>query len=235
MGGLSPSTPVSFYRRPRVLVLASVLLLHGLVLLGLQSGLLQRAVLPERELLVPVTVVPPALPPAKPPPPPAAPTPKTPTPRKAVPQPAPAAPAPAPQLPAAAPAPLAVAESAPSANAPQGVLKAAPAPASNGVAAAPAPPRLELPSSDAAYLNNPKPAYPRLSLQRNEQGTVRLAVLVGVDGRAKEVQLKVSSGFERLDRAALDAVVGWTFVPGKRNGVAEEMWYELPMPFRLTQ
>ena len=92
-----------------------------------------------------------------------------------------------------------------------------------------------MPSSDADYLHNPKPKYPGLSISRNEQGTVRLSVLVGADGKTKEVKIKVSSGFERLDRAAREAVLGWTFVPGKRAGVPEEMWYDLPMPFKLME
>jgi protein TonB len=60
-------------------------------------------------------------------------------------------------------------------------------------------------------------------------------VLVGADGRPKDVKIKTSSGFERLDRAAREAVLGWTFVPGKRAGVPEEMWYDLPMPFKLME
>jgi len=120
------------------------------------------------------------------------------------------------------------------ANAPTGVQQApATTPAPLSVAAAA--PKLDLPSSDADYLHNPKPKYPGLSISRNEQGTVRLSVLVGADGKAKEVKIKVSSGFERLDRAAREAVLGWTFVPGKRAGVPEEMWYDLPMPFKLME
>ena len=89
--------------------------------------------------------------------------------------------------------------------------------------------------SDANYLHNPKPTYPRLSISRGEEGTVVLAVLVGMDGRVREVRVKVSSGFARLDMAARDAVSDWRFVPGKRAGVPEDMWYDLHMPFRLTE
>ncbi len=66
-----------------------------------------------------------------------------------------------------------------------------------------------------------------------EQGKVVLRVLISVDGRPERVELKQSSGFDRLDRQAQDTVLRWRFVPGKRNGVAEAMWYLVPINFVL--
>lgn len=118
-----------------------------------------------------------------------------------------------------------------------------PAPGTTGAAAhasppaAPAPqpalPALELPSSDAHYLQNPRPAYPPLSLRLREQGTVLVDVLVSDQGIASQVKLKTSSGFFRLDNAALATVSGWRFVPGKRAGVAQSMWYTVPITFTI--
>ncbi|MEO8857862.1 MAG: energy transducer TonB, partial [Burkholderiaceae bacterium] len=88
-------------------------------------------------------------------------------------------------------------------------------------------------SSDAGYLQNPKPLYPPMSKRLQEQGTVLLDVLVGADGSAKKVQLKRSSGFDRLDKAALSTVQQWRFVPGTRAGVPEAMAYDVPITFRL--
>lgn len=224
--------PRPLWHHRTTLIVAAVLLWHGLLLWALQTGLLQRAMQGAQELVVPAEVLLPSLPspPVAPPPAPAKPAPRAPstpaaaTPTPVSPQPTPVAPAPA------APA-LAAVEAPPIPNAPSGAVHAAPA-----AVAAPAPtPRLEPPSSDADYLHNPKPRYPPVSISRNEQGTVHLLVLVGVDGRAKEVKLKASSGFERLDRAAREAVLGWTFVPAKRGGVPEDMWYDLPIPFKLTE
>jgi protein TonB len=231
--GFQPMPSIVSAHRQRLAIVVSVLLLHALALWALQTGLLQRLVERVEEVVVPIAVIsepPPAPKPRQlPAPEPAKREPVLkPAPPVLVPPPPPVAPA----TPLAATAPLAVVDAVPAANAPQGVLHAA------AVAAAPAPapvPKLDLPSSDADYLHNPKPKYPGLSISRNEQGTVRLSVLVGVDGRARDVKIKTSSGFERLDRAARDAVLGWTFVPGKRAGVPEEMWYDLPMPFRLTE
>jgi protein TonB len=95
--------------------------------------------------------------------------------------------------------------------------------------------KLELPSSSADYLHNPKPLYPKLSERRGEQGSVILHVLVGVDGRVRELAVKSSSGFERLDQAARETVLEWTFVPGKRNGAAVEMAVDVPIRFKPSE
>lgn len=70
-------------------------------------------------------------------------------------------------------------------------------------------------------------------MRTGEQGTVLLQVLVTDMGMAKEVRLHASSGFFRLDNAALEAVARWSFVPGKRAGVPETMWFTVPITFGL--
>lgn len=96
-----------------------------------------------------------------------------------------------------------------------------------------APPVIELPSSKAAYLNNPDAPYPPLSRKLGEDGTVILRVFVTASGEAGQVQLLKSSGFDRLDDSALNAVRRWRFVPGKRGGVPEGMWFNVPVKFNL--
>lgn len=93
--------------------------------------------------------------------------------------------------------------------------------------------RVELPSSDAAYLNNPKPAYPMMSKRLGEQGKVVVRVLIGADGIAQQAELRTSSGYDRLDKAALDTVLKWRYIPGKRGGVPEAMWFNVPINFVL--
>lgn len=208
----------------RLVIAASVVLFHIAALWALQSGLLQRAV----EVIVPAEVLSEFISP--------------PAPKSEQPQPpAPKPPAPQPQKRQALPAPLPVATPAPAPApaAPAGV--STPQPPAPAMAAAvstappgpPAPPRLELPSSDAAYLNNPKPAYPVLSKRMGEQGKVVVRVLIGVDGTAQQAEIRTSSGYDRLDQAALTTVLKWRYVPGKRGGVAEAMWFNVPINFVL--
>lgn len=212
--------------RRTFVVVANVLVLHALMLWALQSGLLKRAV----ELVVPVQMLSEFIEPPAPKvaPPPAPPQviqrpvvqPKAPS--------LPSAPAPlavqdnsaVPQtwaVPAAAPVPLA-AVTAP-------VVQAAPAP--------PAAPSVELPSSDADYLQNPKPVYPSGSKRRGEQGVVIHSVLIGVDGLPVSARLVKSSGFAALDQAAMTAVMRWRYSPGKRNGVPAAMSFNVPINWVL--
>ena len=220
---------ISPFHRQRFLLVASVLLLHVLALWALQSGLLQRVLVLAEEIVVPVAFIRAESPPL-PKPPPAAPKPP---PSSKMPV---ATPSPTP-VPVAipAPVPMAIADPAPSANAPAGVTHApAAVAAAVAVPGAPVPaPKVELPSSDAQYLQNPKSEYPRLSRQRNEQGKVVVAVFIGTDGTAQKAEIKVSSGYERLDQAALATVKSWRYVPGKRGGVPEAMWFNVPINFVL--
>jgi protein TonB len=214
-------------QRRNLFIVGGVVLFHVVTLWALQSGLLQRVAL----VLVPVALlsewVEPPRPKVEPPPPPA----------RSAPPPAVAAPRKSQTLPPP-PMPQAIADPTPAAQAPTGVLApAAPLPPITApVAATPAPAapaKVELPSSDADYLQNPKPAYPAISRRLGEQGRVVVRVLIGVDGSAQRAEIRQSSGFERLDLAALATVQRWRYVPGKRGGVAEAMWFNVPINFVL--
>lgn len=94
---------------------------------------------------------------------------------------------------------------------------------------------VKAPRFDAVYLHNPAPAYPLQSQQMNEEGSVLLSVLVSAQGAALSVQIKQSSGFARLDEAALEAVRQWRFVPAKRGAEPVEGWVVVPIFFRLVE
>lgn len=216
-------------------VVVSVIALHVGVLWALQSGLLRQVA----EVVVPaeilVEIMAPPTPPAPPTPQPVAQPqpkvqPKTQTPAKIAPAPAEPAPSPlaiaptaaAPEASAAAPSTTPVANAGTNTSS---VQIAPPAP--------PAPPKVTLPSKDADYLNNTPPEYPALSNRRREQGKVVVRALIGVDGTASQATIQTSSGFYRLDQAALATVLKWRYVPGKRGGVPEAMWFDVPVNWVL--
>ncbi len=208
----------------RLLIAASVVLLHVGVLWALQSGLMRRAV----EVIIPGEILSEFISPPAP----EAPKPQTPAPPRK-----PEPPLPKPQLQPPTPQPVTTAEPSPVVAQAVPAVAAPAAIEASTVAAAPAAPpapaRIELPSSDAAYLNNPKPAYPPLSRRLGEQGKVVVRVLIGVDGTAQQAEIRSSSGYDRLDQAALATVRSWRYVPGRRNGVAEAMWFNVPINFVL--
>lgn len=226
------SSPPSALGLSRNAVIAgSVVLFHVAALWALQSGLIRKAA----EVVIPVEILSefieppkPKEPPPPPPPPPPAPKPKevrTPPPPRPV---AVRTPAPAPT------APVGVIEPQP--PAPPLAPPAPPAPPTppSPPPAPPAPPAMQLPSSNADYLNNPKPVYPAMSKRLGEQGKTIVRVLIGVDGLPKSASIRQSSGYERLDEAARTAVMSWRYVPGKRNGVVEPMEFNVPINWVLN-
>ncbi len=218
-------------RYPAAIVTA-VVVLHVGALAALQSGLLVRAY----ELMVPVEMISQIIEPPKPE---VSPPPRPPTPIPAqltqavlplAPQPiAVSDPTPAPNAPVVTPAPSAALPPI------AAIMAAAPVPAPATLpAATPAPaPKLELPRSDADYLNNPAPPYPPVSRRMGEQGRVLVRVCVDEKGQPQKAELSKSSSYERLDSAAVATVMRWRFKPGTRNGVPEAGCVGVPVDFKL--
>jgi len=76
--------------------------------------------------------------------------------------------------------------------------------------ASPAPPPA------AAKTQDVRPVYPDVALKARVQGVVICEVLVGPDGRVKDVH--VLRSIPLLDQAAVDAVRQWEFTTTLRNG-----------------
>lgn len=160
--------------------------------------------------------------------------------RQPQPQPVVVQPTPEPQ-----PAPLPVtaepkAEPVPQAQPHQEVVaQAAPAPALTPAPAEPVvqqaepEPAYQPPRFGVAYLHNPSPEYPPVSRRLREQGKVMLRVMVTPTGEPSTIELEKSSGFERLDQAAMDAVKQWRFVPAKRGEQPIAAWVVVPLSFSV--
>jgi periplasmic protein TonB len=84
-------------------------------------------------------------------------------------------------------------------------------------------------------LDNPAPVMPPLSIKAGEQGRVLLKVQVEANGTPSRVDIHKSSGFERLDRAALNAVLRWKFAPAKLGSVAVAASVMVPIDFSIRQ
>ncbi len=83
------------------------------------------------------------------------------------------------------------------------------------------------------YLKNPPPPYPREAVLKGQEGLVLLSVVVDKYGHSQSVELKQSSGFSLLDKAALKAVKKWKFNPGKMGFMATESKLVIPIRFRI--
>ncbi len=98
---------------------------------------------------------------------------------------------------------------------------------SNGDAPSVVPPMVE----SVEYVRAAPPVYPKESQRRREHGTVVLRVLVDTEGRPAQIRVERSSGFERLDSAAREAVAKFLFRPYEVNGVAQPAQVLIPIGF----
>jgi periplasmic protein TonB len=81
-----------------------------------------------------------------------------------------------------------------------------------------------------------QPAYPPASKRDGEQGAGIVEVLVLPNGRVGDVRITSTTGYERLDRAAIqEARQSWRFKPATRAGEAVAQWYKVRVVFKLTE
>ncbi|AJR24634.1 MULTISPECIES: energy transducer TonB [Sphingobium] len=222
-----PSAPVRFEaaparygarRGPNVPAILVIILLHAVLIAALVQVRHHAQRVREARLSV-VNLMPP------PPPPPSA-----------------EAPPPPPQTKIVAPPPLVKVPQPPApavATTPEIVPPAPPAPPV-ALSSPPAPPAASMGSSlvqggdlGAQMIAGKPPRYPVESRRRREQGTVVLALTLGLDGAVENLSIAQSSGFPRLDNAARDAVRGWRWKPVLRDGQAVRVKGVVEIPFVL--
>jgi protein TonB len=81
---------------------------------------------------------------------------------------------------------------------------------------------------------NPPLKYPSSARLRHQEGVVRLRILVASDGSVADIAIAQSSGFDVLDKAAVDVVRRWHFQPPTRDGVPVEGVGIFPAAFKLA-
>ncbi len=82
--------------------------------------------------------------------------------------------------------------------------------------------------------SNTAAGYPIMSLRFREQGTVKVRFLIKNNGSVSNVEVKSSSGYPRLDNAAVDTVRTWSFTPATEDGKPVDIWYQTELTFKLN-
>ncbi len=77
------------------------------------------------------------------------------------------------------------------------------------------------------------PRYPASAMRLGQEGRVELRVELDERGEVAQVHLARSSGFDRLDEAAIAAVRSWRCHPAQRDGVAVRATALQPFNFTL--
>ena len=213
----APAARYGESKAPNWIVIALILIAHALAIAAILHVRHQVQRREEARLSV-VNLTPPPPPPAQdaPPPPPS-------TPQVVAPPPVVRVPAPPVEV-ATAP------QSAPPAPVSRNATVSAPA----AVVVNPAAPSMvQAGDLSAQMISGKPPRYPIESRRKHEQGTVVLALTLGLDGAVETVAIAQSSGFSRLDDAARDAVRRWRWRPMIQQGQPVKVKGIVEIPFVL--
>ena len=94
-------------------------------------------------------------------------------------------------------------------------------------------PVLTGPSVDPRYARDLQPNYPAGEQRAGREGLVTVRILVGVDGRVKQVE-RVSAASEAFYAATeRQALAKWRFRPATRDGVPVEGWRTMTVRFEM--
>lgn len=89
------------------------------------------------------------------------------------------------------------------------------------------------PEIDPRYANLLQPPYPPEEQRAGNSGRVVLRVLIGTDGRVKQVE-KVSAASDAFFAAAQRQALGkWRFKPATKDGVPIEQWKVMSLRFQI--
>lgn len=90
------------------------------------------------------------------------------------------------------------------------------------------------PEIDPKFKRRFQPEYPPTSRRLGEEGSVILQVLVGADGKVQDAKVQKTSGFPRLDEAAIKhALRAWRFTPGTEDGKPVTVWHSIKVTFKI--
>jgi TonB family protein len=80
-----------------------------------------------------------------------------------------------------------------------------------------------------------RPPYPRIEKEPGWQGTVKLTLTIGPEGKISSATVPTSSGFPILDQIALEATDDWLFQPQKDGEFAVLTNVNIPVKFNLHE
>jgi TonB family protein len=87
--------------------------------------------------------------------------------------------------------------------------------------------------ADPKHPINLSEGYPEQSRKNGEEGLAVIRIEVDINGIVRATQLVVSSGFARLDDAALVAFTGARMIPATVDGEAVATWANMPIAWNL--
>lgn len=90
-------------------------------------------------------------------------------------------------------------------------------------------------SSPAMITGLSKPGYPRLSRIHGEEGSTILSIEIHADGELGHIEVVQSSGYKRLDKAAIKSIKKAGFIPAQKNGRSISSKKQIAFRFNLEE
>ncbi|MFA5879951.1 MAG: TonB family protein [Candidatus Margulisiibacteriota bacterium] len=87
---------------------------------------------------------------------------------------------------------------------------------------------------NAKVISIAKPVYPKDALNNDWAGTLKVRIIVNVEGKPKNITIIKSSGYKVLDEAFIKAISNYKFKPKIVSGIAKEDKLELEYTFSLN-
>jgi periplasmic protein TonB len=87
---------------------------------------------------------------------------------------------------------------------------------------------------DPKFARSFQPEYPVGKLRLEIEGSVTVRVLIGTDGRVRQVQIVRATDAEFAKAAERQALRAWRFKPATRDGVPVEDWQTLTVRFDIN-
>lgn len=91
------------------------------------------------------------------------------------------------------------------------------------------------PVLDARYIDSFQPNYPSDERIAGRTGRVVVRVLIGTDGRVKQVEQVGAASAAFFEATRRQALAKWRFKPGTRDGVAVEAWHTMAVRFVMEE
>ena len=88
---------------------------------------------------------------------------------------------------------------------------------------------------DPRYIAKFQPDYPSAMQREQLEGTVSVKVLVGTDGRVKQVQILSATDPAFAAATEKQALKSWRFKPATKDGAPYEEWYTTRVIFKLDR
>ncbi len=85
------------------------------------------------------------------------------------------------------------------------------------------------------YANQLQPTYPPGMIRDEREGVVTVRVLIGTDGRVRQVSIVSAESPEFAEATERQALKKWRFLPATRDGMPFESWREMTVRFKLPR